>query len=204
MSDEFLNEVVELALKEKDKGVNWLQVVELRKRYGVSRKTCKKMINKTLRLVKFEESSGNWRLFANQMYLEQWEKKHGIKPKSQKTDMDKRQGKLQARNSHNEKYNHAIYMFIDGNGKVIYIGRAKNLENRLNSHGHLPKECYKRIVWIHYATFKTEDDLDIAEPYYISRYKPQYNKDFKNKKYSFKIDYLENKKWYKYDTFKIL
>lgn len=202
MSDKFLNEVVELALKEKDKGVHWLEVVKLRNRYGIGRKTCKKVINKTSRLVKFEESSGKWRLFANQMYLEQWGEKHGIKPKPQ--DMDKRQGKIVARNSRNEKYSHVIYRFVDFNGNVIYIGRAKHLENRLNSHGHLPKECYKEIASIHYTKFSTEDDLDLAEPYYISKFKPQYNKDFKNKRYSIKIDYLENKKWKNYDTFKIL
>ena len=199
----FLNKLTGLALTKKSEGVDWIEVVELRKQYGVGKKTCKKVIANS-KLIKFEN-----KVFANTGYLEQWKQKHGIKEqktqsKPKPTNIDKRQGKIVARNSHNKKYNYTIYMFIDKNGKVIYIGRAKNLENRLNSHGHLPKECYKQIESIHYTRFSAEDDLDLAEPYYISKYKPQYNKDFKNKRYSFKIDYLENKKWYKYDTFKIL
>ena len=174
---QFTEYIIKLAQERKEKGIALYEIASIRKIYGVGKKTARKIADTTL------FSYGTSYFFNEKCTL---------------------QGKIVARNSHNEKYSHVIYRFVDINGKVIYIGRAKHLENRLNSHGHLPKECYREIESIHYTKFSTEDDLDIAEPYYISRFKPKYNKDFKSKRYSFKIDFLENKKWKNYDTFKIL
>lgn len=37
-----------------------------------------------------------------------------------------------------------IYRFLDINKKLLYIGKAKNLEERLSNHNHLPIECYEK------------------------------------------------------------
>ena len=96
---------------------------------------------------------------------------------------------------------HVIYRFLDKDGKIIYVGRAKNLENRLYKHGqngHLPVKCYKQVAKIEFTRFTSEDDLDLAEPYYIAKWKPEFNQDFKNKNYSFAIELLETKAWENY------
>lgn len=93
---------------------------------------------------------------------------------------------------------HVVYRFLDKDGKIIYVGRAKNLENRLHGHNHLPVECYKQVVKIEFTRFTSEDDLDLAEPYYIAKWKPEFNQDFKNKNYSFTIKLLETKAWENY------
>ena len=50
-----------------------------------------------------------------------------------------------------------------------------------------------------YCQFGSNDDLDLAEPYFIAKWKPQYNQDFVNKKYSFQITEFENKNWIEFD-----
>lgn len=95
--------------------------------------------------------------------------------------------------------NFCCYRFIDSNNKIIYVGRAKNLIDRFNSHEHLPEECYEQVVKIEYCQFGSNDDLDLAEPYFIAKWKPQYNQDFVNKKYSFQITEFENKNWIEFD-----
>ena len=91
--------------------------------------------------------------------------------------------------------NFCCYRFKDANGNIIYVGRAKNLVNRLETHEHLPEDCYEKVVKIEYCQFGSNDDLDLAEPYFIAKWKPQYNQDFVNKKYSFQITEFENKGW---------
>lgn len=68
-----------------------------------------------------------------------------------------------------------IYRFIGDNREILYIGKAHNLKHRLNGHTHLPLECYKKTKKIEYHSFNTKGDMDLAEIYYISKYKPVYN-----------------------------
>ena len=90
-------------------------------------------------------------------------------------------------------FNNVIYFFYDINDEILYIGRAKNLLNRLESHEHLDKKCYNAIHKVKYIQFDSFDDLDLAEPYYIAKHKPQYNKDFKNKHFSLQIAELDER-----------
>lgn len=89
----------------------------------------------------------------------------------------------------------SVYRFINKDNEIIYIGQAKNLKNRLNSHNHLPKECYEEIERIEYTEYDTEDDMDFAERYFISKIKPKYNTIHKGKKITVNIFEFENKEW---------
>ena len=91
--------------------------------------------------------------------------------------------------------NNIVYRFIDTNGEIIYVGKAENLLNRLNGHKHLPDECYHRVARLEYCKFDSYDDLYLAEPYFIAKWKPEYNQDYKNRNYSFSIAELEDKEW---------
>ena len=71
--------------------------------------------------------------------------------------------------------NNYVYKFINRNGEIIYIGKTKNLESRINNHNHLDPNCYKELDCIMYATFNTEHEMDFAERYYIQKINPKYN-----------------------------
>jgi excinuclease UvrABC nuclease subunit len=58
-----------------------------------------------------------------------------------------------------------VYRFVNENNEIIYIGKAKDLRNRINTHNHLPKECYEERTRIEYTSFETETDMDFAERY---------------------------------------
>ena len=68
----------------------------------------------------------------------------------------------------------------------------------MHGHNHLPVKCYKQVAKSEFTRFSSEDDLDLAEPYYIAKWKPEFNQDFKNKNYSFAIEPLETKAWENY------
>lgn len=73
-----------------------------------------------------------------------------------------------------------VYRFIDGNKKVIYVGKTNNLDKRyvqhFNKNGHLPKECYKSVWKIEYIKVDSELNALLLETYYINKYRPKYNK----------------------------
>lgn len=97
----------------------------------------------------------------------------------------------------NSKYDHVCYRFLNLAGEIIYVGRAENLVRRMESHarkGHLSATCYSRVYKVEFCTFNSEDDLDIAERYYISKFQPEYNVVFKDKKY-FTISELDSRGW---------
>ncbi len=95
----------------------------------------------------------------------------------------------------NKQFKHCCYRFLDKHGNLLYIGRAKDVRDRMKSHEHLGEECYQQISKIQFVSFDNEDDLDIAERYYISKLKPIYNKEFKNKHFSFNLEELDKKQW---------
>ena len=93
-----------------------------------------------------------------------------------------------------------IYRFLNKDNEIIYIGKAKDLKNRLNSHNHLPKECYDERIKIEYVSFDTMDEADIVERYLISKVKPKYNTDFKSKEIAMTIDVFESFQWIDFNT----
>lgn len=93
------------------------------------------------------------------------------------------------------KIENCVYRFLNNEGQVIYIGKAKNLKARMANHNHLPGECYEEMVKIEYCEFDTEDDIDLAERYLIPKYKPKYNTEFKQRDLGIVIYPLENLNW---------
>lgn len=88
-----------------------------------------------------------------------------------------------------------IYKFLNNKNEVIYIGKAKDLEQRLSNHNHLSCECYKELSEVRYCTFNTEDEMDFAERYYIPRYNPKYNTLLKEKSITISIKEFDNVIW---------
>lgn len=96
------------------------------------------------------------------------------------------------------RYKNCIYRFLNDNNEIIYIGKAKNLKQRLSSHTHLPEGCYDEVKEIEFIMFDTEDDMDFAERYYIPKYNPIYNTIWSERKITLSIPDLDNKHWLKY------
>lgn len=95
----------------------------------------------------------------------------------------------------NNLMDNCIYRFLNNKKEVIYIGKAKNLLTRLNNHNHLPAKCYNETTLIEYIKFKTGDDVDFAERYFIGKYKPKYNTMLKGKTLTFNIQELNINEW---------
>jgi hypothetical protein len=69
-----------------------------------------------------------------------------------------------------------VYRFENKDGEIIYVGQTKkNLPERFDNHNHLPEKCYNEIELIKYLNFYSKTDADIAEKYFISKWKPMYN-----------------------------
>lgn len=72
-----------------------------------------------------------------------------------------------------------VYRFKDIDGRVVYVGKTKNINNRMHTHfgsrGHLTKEQYDTVAVVEYITLKNKIEMDIKELYYISKLKPIFN-----------------------------
>ncbi|MCR4854219.1 MAG: excinuclease ABC subunit UvrC [Prevotella sp.] len=73
------------------------------------------------------------------------------------------------------------YQYYDENGIIIYVGKAKNLKNRVSSYFHKEVDRYKtkilvsKIHNITYTVVNTEEDALLLENSLIKKYKPKYN-----------------------------
>ena len=73
------------------------------------------------------------------------------------------------------------YQYYDRNGDIIYVGKAKNLRNRVSSYFHTEVDRFKTKVlvskiWdISYTVVKTEEDALLLENSLIKKYNPRYN-----------------------------
>ena len=78
------------------------------------------------------------------------------------------------------------YLFKDENGKVIYVGKAKNLKKRVSNYfqkrDHDPKTAMlvTKIASIDFIITSTEVEALILENNLIKKYYPQYNIDLKD------------------------
>jgi len=74
-----------------------------------------------------------------------------------------------------------IYQYIDYTGKIIYVGKAKNLKRRVYSYFSKEHEPGKtrllvsKIAEIYYIVVKTEHDALLLENNLIKQYRPKYN-----------------------------
>ena len=73
------------------------------------------------------------------------------------------------------------YQYYDEKGEIIYVGKAKNLKNRVASYFHTEVDRYKTKVlvskiWdISYTVVNTEEDALLLENNLIKKYNPRYN-----------------------------
>ena len=74
-----------------------------------------------------------------------------------------------------------VYQYFDAKGRVIYVGKAKNLKKRVNSYftkQHLnnrTRMLVKNIVKVEHIVVGTEMDALLLENNLIKKYQPKYN-----------------------------
>ncbi|MEX0274091.1 MAG: excinuclease ABC subunit UvrC [Flavobacteriaceae bacterium] len=84
--------------------------------------------------------------------------------------------------------NPGVYQFYDVNGKILYVGKAKNLRKRVSSyftknHGYgKTRILVKRIHEIRHIVVPTESDALLLENNLIKEYQPRYNVMLKDDK----------------------
>ena len=74
-----------------------------------------------------------------------------------------------------------IYQYLNAEGTIIYVGKAKNLKRRVNSYfskEHQPgktRVLVSKIADIRYIVVNSEEDALLPENNLIKKYKPRYN-----------------------------
>lgn len=74
-----------------------------------------------------------------------------------------------------------IYQYLNAEGTIIYVGKAKNLKQRVNSYfskEHQPgktRVLVSKIADIRYIVVNSEEDALLLENNLIKKYKPRYN-----------------------------
>lgn len=74
-----------------------------------------------------------------------------------------------------------VYQYFDENGKIIYVGKAKNLKKRVSSYFTKTHDygktrvLVKKIVDIKHIVVDTETDALLLENNLIKKYQPRYN-----------------------------
>lgn len=81
-----------------------------------------------------------------------------------------------------------VYQYFDKNGKILYVGKAKNLKKRVSSYFHKNHEnrktalLVKKIVEIQHIVVNTETDALLLENNLIKKYQPRFNVMLKDDK----------------------
>src|ERR1044072_9824491 len=82
-----------------------------------------------------------------------------------------------------------VYLHKDEGGRIIYVGKAKNLRNRVRSyfqsgrgHDRKTRELVKRITDLEYIVTDTEVEALVLESNLIKQHKPRYNVMLKDDK----------------------
>ena len=78
-----------------------------------------------------------------------------------------------------------VYLMKDSDGTIIYIGKAKNLRNRVRSYfgrnqGYKTARLVSRIADIEFVVTDSESEAFLLESNLIKRYRPQYNIELKD------------------------
>ncbi len=81
-----------------------------------------------------------------------------------------------------------VYQFLDVNGTILYVGKAKNLKKRVGSYFSKKQEngktfmLVKKIVDLRYTVVNSEMDAFLLENSLIKEYQPKYNIQLKDDK----------------------
>lgn len=98
---------------------------------------------------------------------------------------------------------HKVYRFLDDDNIIIYVGRTSDIFQRMKSHTNIgDDDNYKNITSIEYTTLDNYIESVEAEKYFISKYKPKFNKQHIKKYYEYNNE-LENLKWTVYRSYPI-
>ena len=82
---------------------------------------------------------------------------------------------------HNLPESPGIYQYLNSEGTIIYVGKAKNLKRRVSSYFNREHESGRtrilisKIADIRYIVVNTEEDALLLENNLIKKYKPRYN-----------------------------
>lgn len=74
-----------------------------------------------------------------------------------------------------------VYQYYDKDGKILYVGKAKDLKKRVSSYftknidNNKTRVLVKKIVTIKHIVVKTETDALLLENNLIKKYQPRYN-----------------------------
>ena len=97
--------------------------------------------------------------------------------------------------------NPGVYKMISSTGEILYIGKAKNIPNRLKSYvteSNLPIRTERMLSFTHHletTTTTNESEALLLEANLIKKHKPRYNILLRDDK-SFPYIYIGNKdKW---------
>src|SRR5690606_13022532 len=77
--------------------------------------------------------------------------------------------------------NPGVYQYYDKEGKILYVGKAKNLRKRVSSYFNKLHDIartnvlVKKIVTIKHIVVPTETDALLLENNLIKKYQPRYN-----------------------------
>jgi excinuclease ABC subunit C len=78
--------------------------------------------------------------------------------------------------------NSGVYLHKNADGKIIYVGKAKNLKNRVRSyfqssknHDYKTRELVKRIMDFEFIVVDNEVEALVLESNLIKKHKPKYN-----------------------------
>jgi len=89
---------------------------------------------------------------------------------------------------HSLPENSGVYQYFDKHGKIIYIGKAKNLKKRVSSYFSKKHQYGKLLYLVHsivdikYIVVSTELDALLLENNLIKKYQPRYNVALKDDK----------------------
>lgn len=104
-----------------------------------------------------------------------------------------------------ETHKNCVYRWLDADGRVLYIGKAKDLLSRMKQHikdqdDELHLKWYKHWNSIEYIEFDDYGSCSLAEMYFIMRHKPIGNISLANKDFNTTIDFFEDMIWEEYTT----
>ena len=68
-----------------------------------------------------------------------------------------------------------VYLFRDARGRVIYVGKAKSIRKRVNSHFSSRGAMRDVIDHIEYLVVGSEAEALLTEQNFIKQYKPRFN-----------------------------
>ena len=85
--------------------------------------------------------------------------------------------------------NPGVYQYYDKDGKILYVGKAKNLKKRVSSYftkqhfeNRKTEVLVSKIQRIEFTVVKTEIDALLLESSLIKEFRPRYNISLKDDK----------------------